>query len=182
MSLVCIRRIIYCIVGVIFLGCTNNRSNNEKFSLEIIDTNRVKTTSCILKIPIRYQLVRKSKKDVLYRHYELINKEWLDPKNILLSHRIAVKKRNELNELDNQIYKDFTLIDKKEYSPIEVYRFKAKYTEEVIIKDSLKLLQKNNTFYIYSHNWFVGIDETDEYVDEIYTMIEDCASQMNSKK
>ena len=42
-------------------------------------------------------------------------------------------------------------------------------------------MSQNNTLYVYGEDFFISIQETDDYIDEIYKMIEDYVSEVDKK-
>jgi len=176
-------KILLVITSLVFLGCDTQPLKEKKY----INKNQLSFMSCELKIPWRYKLdsFDKDRKEYLFSYQ---NSNQL--KKYIYNHRIRVeRKENDYISLADKVFSEnFNLISLKNFNDIKSFRYKGKDKEEK--QNNCKNQQsckevdmyfKNNYLVVYGKDFIMIIEETDEYIDEIYKMIEDCAAQLPRK-
>jgi hypothetical protein len=184
------------IVVLTLEGCLNNISSDDKqqikkviekesYQIKVIAKDfNIKLMSCSLKIPFQYKLQSFSVDEVHFVHKEAEEKRIYEPKNFILSHRIYIT--NKINLNINMLLSDLKFISEKKFDNINVSRYKPKKLKNIDKSNPIhieheKMYIRNNTFFINGKDFSMIINETDEYIDEVYKMIEDCASQLPRK-
>jgi len=174
------------------------KSNNiELFA----DNYTVKIKSCSLKIPLRYKLIEFSYhkpnaldkrvnpnnnfsyKIISFFHKDVDSEDKFSIKNLILYHSIKISNHNFSNI--NILTSKLQLVSSKKILGIKVLRYKLKKlnidkTNPLQLKNN-KLYKLNNTIIVNEKNFAIIINETDEYIDEIYKMIRNCASMIDKK-
>ena len=195
------------IVLFILMGCSNAISQEFKENKNTITVQaknyKVKLKSCSLEIPLRYELIDFSHREPTYIdkqvypnknfsyqaisfvHKEVNNQNWSTFKNFILEHKIEIANKKFL---DIDVFSSkLQFISSKKFSDIHVLRYKYKKLKNIDRTDvrqfnNEKLNKLNNILIVNETGFSIIINETDEYIDEIYTMLEDCASQMDTKE
>jgi len=184
------------------MGCSSNATSKEltdesgELTLSA-DNYRVKIKSCSLKIPSRYKLIefshhqpndldkrvnpdnKFSYKAIVFSHKDVENEDRLSVKNLILSHNIHISNNNFSNM--NLLTSKLQYISNKNISDINISRYKPKKLK-IDKNDSLqlrnaKLSKLNNTLIVSGKDFTIIVNETDEYIDEIYKLIENCTSR-----
>jgi len=161
-----------------------NKKENHRIEILAKDFN-IKLKSCSLKIPFRYKLQSFSFDEVHFVHKEVEEKGIFEPGNYILTHRIYIT--NKINLDTNMLLSDLKFISEKKLDNINVSRYKPKSSKNIDKSNPIhikheKMYIRNNTFFINGKDFSMIVDETDTHIDEIYKMLEDCATQMNIEK
>lgn len=193
------------IVLFLVMGCTNSTSHEIERNITKVNSTganndillyaenyKVKLKSCSLSIPSRYNLQNFSYQTPLYpintKPYTEINfsyKEASTVKNFILSHSIHIANKKSLNI--EVLTSKLQFISSKEVFNLKILRYKPKELRHIDksnpqhIKNE-KLYKLNNTIIVNKASFTILVDETDEYIDEIYKMIEGCANEINIKE
>jgi len=171
-----LRKILLIIISLL-LGCDTQHLKEKIF----IDTNQVSFKSCDLKIPWRYKLSTfdKDRKEYLFS-YENSNQL----KKHIYNHRIHLERKNDgyISHADKIFSKNFNLISINNFGDIKLFRYKGKDNDgkqnNCKNRQSCKeigMYLKNNYFLVYGKDFIM-------IVEEIYQMLEDCASQRDKEK
>jgi len=178
-------------------GCSENINLNnnqqvkkviekENYLIELIAKDfNIKLKSCSLKIPFRYKLQSFSVDEVHFVHKEVKEKGIFEPVNSILTHRIYIT--NKINLDISMLLSDLNFISEKKIDDISLLRYKPKKLKNIDKSNPIHIKHeqmyiRNNTFFINGKDFSMIVSETDEHIDEIYKMIEDCASQMSAEK
>lgn len=197
------------IILFVIMGCSNATSqgfeqnkSNESIAIEnditvSAENYKVQLKTCSLKIPSRYKLRNFSYytpshpynaspyKKVSFLHKEVSSEDWSTIKNFILEHKIEIANKKFLNM--DVFTSKLQFISSKKVSDISVLRYKHKALKNIDKSDKRQLKNEelyklNNILIVNEIGFSIIVSETDEYIDEIYEMIEGCAKEMNSKQ
>jgi hypothetical protein len=142
----------------------------------------LKIDSCTLKIPQRYsqKMIFHTPNEVsfLYQEEKDVNTSKAIFSNFFLAHKITIL-REKNHEIINENDEDFNLISKKNINGIQVFRFKGRMKKTIKNPNegqlkNINMFKQNNYFHIFGNDFYIVVQETDEYADDIYQIIEDC--------
>jgi len=192
----------------VIMGCTNATSQDIKEessnSITVFSDNyTVKLESCILKIPSRYKLIdfsqhepndldkksnpnnKFSYQSIYFLHKDVDSEDNFSARNTILTHSIEIT--NNFFSNINMLTSKLKFISSKKISTIKVSRYKPLTLKNIDRENTIqlrneKLSKLNNILIVNENNFSIIVNETDEYVDEIYKMLEEgCISKVNRK-
>jgi len=150
------------------------------FSLSVLFPNnsfKIHIGSCDLNVPKRYILKKFTPPyNFTFFHLEDNSLEELMGINFILSHNINIHHEENIKEKEKQKFlkalaKNRKQVSHKQYGTLEIYRFKP----IISVKNERDVhYETTNIYLILNENFVIYIDETDPYIDDIHTMIEDC--------
>ncbi len=191
---------LFFIIGCSRIATSDDIKEKSNNLTVFADNYIVKVKSCSLKIPSRYHLMdfsqhqpndldkksnpnnKFSYQSIYFLHKDVDSEDNFSVRNTILNHSIEIT-NNSFSNI-NMLISKLRFISSKKISTIKVSRYKPLALKNIDKENTIqlrneKLFRLNNILIVNEKNFSIIVNETDEYIDEMYKMIEEgCASDI----